>query len=162
MSVPKKQKREWQPREMQMLSEWLAKFQSGKRYLTRVRLGSPKTEIPRPEMTPEERAMIGAWRRWADAIILENNKVTIIESALRLDPGKISQLELYAMLFPQTPEFRAWAGLPLELALLYAIPDSATIMMAREKGIKCIEYRPLWLDQYLEILQPRERRGIRF
>jgi len=156
-----REKRSWQPREMQMLTEWLVKTQAGKRWMTRVRLGSPKPEIPRPEMSVEERAMIGSWRRWADAVILENDKVTIVEAAIRPDPGKIAQLELYARLFPHTPELAAWHGLPIHLVLLYAIDDPATTMLAREKGIKAIEYKPTWLPSYLEILMPRERRGAR-
>jgi len=157
-----KQTRAWQPREMQMLSEWLTKTYPNGRFQTRVRLGSPKSEIPRADMTPEERAMIGSWRRWADAVILENDKVTIVEAAIRPDPGKISQLELYAMLLPQTPELRAWWGLKIELLLLYAIEDPATVYLAREKGIRCVQYQPLWLPSYLDILMPRERRGTRF
>jgi len=144
-----------------MLSEWVTKTQAGKRVLQRVRLGSPRPEVPRPEMSPEEVAMIGSWRRWADAVILEEDHVTIIESAIRPDPGKISQLELYAMLFPHTPELKAWAGLPLTLILLYAIEDPATIMLARQKGILCIEYKPYWLPSYMQALMPRERRGSR-
>jgi len=155
------EKRHWQPREMQMLSEWLARTQAGKRCLTRVRLGTPRSETPRPDMTPEERAMIGSWRRWADAVILEDDRVTIVEAAIRPDPGKISQLELYALLFKNTPELTAWHGRPLHLVLLYAIEDPATILLAREKGIACIEYKPEWLPAYLELLMPRERRGVR-
>jgi len=155
------EKRGWQPREMQMLTEWLTKTQKGKRWLTRVRLGSPKPEIPRPEMSVEERAMIGSWRRWADALILEKDKVTIIEAAIRPDPGKISQLELYAKLFPHTPEYQAWRGVPIDLILLYAIEDPATNLLAREKGILAIEYKPAWLPAYLNLLMPRERRGVR-
>ena len=157
-----RQKRAWQPREMQMVNEWLATTQSGKKTMTRVRLGSPKSSIPRPDMTPEEAAMIGSWRRWADAIILEKDRVTLVEAAIRAQPGKIAQLELYKMLMPHTPELRAWKGLPIDMVLLYAIEDSATIFMARQKGIKCIEYKPAWLPAYLQILMPRERRGQTF
>ena len=155
-------KRRWQPREMQMLSEWLAKTQTGKRWMTRVRLGSPRSEVPRPDMSAEEQAMIGVWRRWADALLLEDAKVTIIEAAIRPQPGKISQLELYKMLLPMTPELEPWAKLPVEMILLYAIEDPATVALARQKGIRCIEYKPLWLDAYLQLLLPRERRGSRY
>ena len=156
-----KQKRSWQPREMQMLSEWLVKTQRDKRWQMRVRLGSPRPAVPRPEMSLEEQAMVGSWRRWADAVILSDERVTIVESAIRPNPGKISQLELYALLFPHTPEFTAWRGVPLSLILLYAIEDPATILLARRKGIRCIEYKPTWLPAYLETLMPRERRGVR-
>lgn len=147
---------------MQMLAEWISKQNDGRRWLMRVRLGAPKPSVPRPDMTPEERALIGTWRRWADAVGLGDEDVLIVESAIRSQPGKISQLELYALLFPQTPEFTAWKGLPVKMVLLYAIEDPATILLARQKGIKCILYKPTWLPAYLEILQPRERRGVRF
>lgn len=157
-----RQKRSWQPREMQMLTEWLVQTQKGKRWITRVRLGAPKPAIPRPDMTVEERAMVGAWRRWADALILEEEKVTIVEAAIRPNPGKIGQLELYKLLLPQTPELRAWRAAKIEMLLLYAIEDPATVYLAREKGIRCVEYKPTWLPQYLALLMPRERRGARF
>jgi hypothetical protein len=144
-----------------MVTEWLVKYHSGERWLTRVRLGSPRAETPGENMTLEERAMIGAWRRWADALILTESKVSLIEAAIRPDPGKISQLELYAMLFPHTPELIAFRNVPLHMILLYAIEDPATVILARNKGIEAIEYKPLWLDSYLEILAPRERRGVR-
>ena len=157
-----KQTRSWQPREMQMLSEWLAKNYPDGRYMTRVRLGAPKSEIPSAYMSPEERAMIGSWRRWADGIVLQKDRLILIESAIRPNPGKIGQLELYEMLVPNTPELQPWKGLPITKVLLYAIEDPATNYLARSKGILCIEYKPAWLPDYLEILQPRERRGSKF
>ena len=147
---------------MQMLAEWLAKTQTGKRWQMRVRLGSPKGQVPRPEMSEEERAMVGVWRRWADAVILEQDRVTLVESAIRPQPGKISQLELYRLLLPHTPELKPWSHLPIDMVLLYAIEDPATIYLARQKGIKCIEYKPSWLPAYLAALMPRERRGSQF
>lgn len=159
--MAQKQKRSWQPREMQMLAEWLAKTQKGKKFRMRVRLGSPRGSRPEEELTPAERAMVGSWRRWADAIILEEDKVVLVESAIRPNPGKIGQLELYRLLLPHTPELGAYRGLPVQMVLLYAIEDPATIMLARSKGIKAIQYQPAWLPEYLEILMPRERRGSR-
>jgi hypothetical protein len=146
---------------MQMVTEWLQKTQTGKRWQTRVRLGSPTSSTPTVDMTVEERAMVGMWRRWADAIILEPDKVTLIEAAIRPQPGKISQLELYAMLFPHTPELQPWWGVPLRLLLLYAIEDPATTYLARSKGILAVQYQPTWLPAYMQLLLPRERRGHR-
>lgn len=154
-------KRRWQPREMQMVTEWLQRTQTGKRWQTRVRLGTPTPSTPTADMTVEERAMVGSWRRWADAIILEDDQVTLVEAAIRPQPGKISQLELYAMLFPHTPELAPWRSLPLHLLLLYAIEDPATTMLARQKGIKAVQYQPSWLPAYMQLLLPRERRGHR-
>ena len=152
-------KRSWQPREMQMVTEFLTKFYAARRWKTRVRLGSPPEALIREEMTPEERAMVGAWRRWADAVVYPPPDLIIIEAAIRPAPGKISQLELYALLLPHTPEFLGIKYEKIRLILLFAIEDPATTFLARQKGIECVEYKPTWLPAYLRILMPRERRG---
>ncbi|MCW3990623.1 MAG: hypothetical protein NWE88_11185, partial [Candidatus Bathyarchaeota archaeon] len=77
----KKGKRAWQPREMQMVAEWLAKNFPGDPYMTRVRLGTPRSSTPRADMTPEELAMVGVWRRWADAIVILRDRILLIEAA---------------------------------------------------------------------------------
>jgi len=160
--IMSKGKRSWQPREMQMLNEWLAKNYPKALVMTRVRLGAPPVEPGRGDLGPGEIRMIGVWRRWADAIVITDNKILLIEAAIRPNPGKIAQLELYEMLIPQTPELAPWRDLPIEKILLYAIEDPATIWLARQKGIRAIYYAPPWLDSYLELLYPRERRGPRF
>lgn len=42
-------KRRWQPREMQMVSEFLTKHFADRRWKTRVRLGSPPEALMSPE-----------------------------------------------------------------------------------------------------------------
>lgn len=113
-------------------------------------------------MTPEERAMVGSWRRWADAIIYPPPEWILIEAAIRPNPGKISQLELYEMLLKHTPELKIEPDQKIRKVLLYAIEDPATTFLARKHGIEAIEYKPLWLAAYLRVLLPRERRGVRF
>lgn len=159
--MARKNKRAWQPREMQMVVEWLTKAHSGDAWITRVRLGSPRSAVPRPDMTPAERAMVGVWRRWADALIILPDKLILVEAAIRPNPGKIGQLELYARLLPHTPEFSQYRDRKIELLLLYSIEDPALILLAREKGIRCVQYIPTWLPDYLKLLHPRERRGSR-
>ena len=46
-----REKRAWQPREMQMITEWLTRNFPDRRWKTRVRLGSP----PEALVTPERR-----------------------------------------------------------------------------------------------------------
>ena len=129
---------------------------------TRVRLGSPAATKPTEEMTQEELAALGAWRRWADAIVFLKDRVILVEASIRADPGHLSKLQLYKMLLPHTPELSRYRDKPIEMVYLYAIEDPATNYMARQQGIQTIEYKPPWLDQYLAILYPRERRGPRF
>jgi len=154
-------RRSWQPREMQMVVEWLTKTHPGDAWLTRVRLGSPTAGAPTPDMTLEERAATSMWRRWADALVILEDRLILIEAAIRPQPGKVAQLELYRRLLPHTPEFERYKDLKVELVLLYAIEDPALVLMARERGIRCVQYSPSWLPDYLEILTARERRGSR-
>jgi len=153
-------KRTWQPREMQMVTEYLTREYPRTFWATRVRLGSPHPELLMPVLSEEERRMIGVWRRWADAVIVQKDKVIILEAAIRPDPGDVSKLELYSRLLPVTPEYRQYKDRPIEMILLYAIEDPATILLARERGIRCIEYKPDWLSSYVALLTKRESRGV--
>ncbi len=157
--MAKKGKRDHQKREMQMVTEWLQKYHTMDRWVTQVRVGGINPQSTRSALTQSERAMIGGRRRWVDAIILYKDKVSLIEAAIRPNPGKIGQLELYILLWPSTPEYQAWSGLPIDPIFLYAIEDPALNYMARTKGIRCIEYKPAWLEDYKKLLFPRERRG---
>ncbi len=113
-------------------------------------------------MTPEEKAMVGSWRRWADAVVYPPPDWILIEAAIRPNPGKISQLELYALLLPHTPELPYKTDEPLRQILLYAIEDPATTFLARKHGIEAIQYKPTWLPAYLRLLLRRETRGSKF
>lgn len=144
-----------------MLVEWLTRTYPGDAWMTRVRLGSPRSSVPRADMTVEERAMVGVWRRWADAVVLLPEELLLVEAAIRPNPGKIGQLELYQMLVPHTPELSQYRDRPVAMVLLYAIEDPAVNLLARRKGIRCIQYKPEWLPDYLELLMPRERRSPR-
>ena len=142
-----------------MLGEWLEKEYHGRYYATRVRLGAPPAALIKPDMPEEEVRMLGVWRRWADALVVLPDRLVLIEAAIRPDPGDVSKLELYASLLPHTPEFRQHRDKPIELVLLYCLEDPVLVALARKHGIKTVYYRPTWLQEYLDILYPRERRA---
>jgi hypothetical protein len=152
-------KRKWQPRELRLCSEYVSMYHSKARILTRVRLGPFPSELLKFVSVEEESKMITVWRRWADAIAIYPDKVVIIETAIRPNPGKIMQLLLYKDLFYKTPEFDSIKHLPVELELVYAIEDPATIELAKKYNIKTIYFKPAWIEEYINILYPRERRG---
>jgi hypothetical protein len=153
------EKREWQPREMKLVQEYIIAYHPKARRITRVRLGQMSPQLIMPGMTPEERNQLTVWRRWADAIAIYPDHVVIVEGAIRSDPGDVSKLKLYARLFPVTPEFAEDAKKRLELELVSAIPDPVTAQMAGEDGIKYVTFSPPWVDEYIKILYPRERRA---
>lgn len=151
--------RQWQPRELRMLAEWLAETYPRAEYMTRVRLGRIEPRVDSGQLTDAEIRQIGVHRRWADAVVLLQDRVLLIEAKIRPQPGVISQLELYARLLPHTPELADHIHKPLEIVLLYAVEDELITLMAREKGFRCVYYRPAWVDAYLDELYPRERTG---
>jgi len=159
ITMPNKQKRTWQPREMLMVQEWLVRTHPEDMKWTRVRVGQLAPEMLTPVGSEEEERAATGWRRWVDAIVITKEKVIMIEAAIRPNPGKISQLELYDELFEMTPEFKKYWGWKRELMILYAIEDPATVYLARKKGILCVRYVPDWLEAYLPLLFRREQRG---
>jgi len=152
-------KRQWQPRELRLVSEFLAKYYGEYPYRTRVRLGSIHPELSPDQLSESERRMVGVFRRWADAIVFMPDRLVLIEAAIRPSPGDISQLELYKHLLPHTPELAEHAGKPIELLLVYAIEDPLIVSLARNRGIRVQYFKPDWVDDYLRILYPRERRA---
>jgi hypothetical protein len=151
--------RKWQPRELRLISEFVAQEYTESTYQLRVRLGKIQPRVDGQFTDTAEERMLGVFRRWADAIVYLPDRLILIEAAIRPDPGKISQLELYERLIPNTPELQHVKHLPVEKLLLYAIPDHVLIELAREHGITCRQYRPPWIEEYLAELFPRERRS---
>ena len=154
-----KAKRQWQAREQRLVSEYLAEHYGRYETMTRVRLGSINPALHPEKLTTAELRAVGVWRRWADAIVVMPDKLVLIEAKIRPNPGVISQLELYEHLVPLTPELKEHKAKRIEKVLLLCINDPVVVSMAREKGIKVVHYKPDWVDEYLDILYPRERRA---
>ena len=157
--MAKESKRQWQPREMRMVSEFLAERYPDLPYKTRVRLGSIHPDLKPHQLSESEKRMVGVFRRWADAIVFAPDRLILIEAAIRPSPGDISQLELYMHLVPMTPELQAYKDFSIEPLLVYCIEDPVIVEMARQRGIKVVYFHPSWIDDYLQILYPRERRA---
>jgi len=144
-----------------LIAEYLAANYSKYPYKMRQRLGSVPAELDLPGRDMAEYRMIGVWRRWADAVVFKPNQVVIIEASIRPDPGDIAKLQLYAKLFKHTPELEPFANRPVALELVYALEDVVIIELAREAKIKVVYFKPDWLDEYLSVLYPFERRAPR-
>lgn len=157
--VPSEGVRAWQPREMEMVSEYLATFYPQAFTMTRVRLGS----IPHSELLPlledHEVRTLSVFRRWADGIAVTDQALVLIEGVIRPSPAKIAQLQLYRRLIPHTPELQQYLPRAIEMELLYAIEDPLVVIMAREAGIKPVFFRTRSVAEYIKRLMPRERRA---
>jgi hypothetical protein len=86
--------------------------------------------------------------RYADALIFQDGQVTIIEAKLDSNLGAIAQLEFYAALFRQTPEYSDYWLAPIKLILLVARRTQDIVDYAKTKGIIVEEFFPDWVKDY--------------
>lgn len=150
-------KRDWTPREMRLVSEYIARFFSQYESRIHIHLGSTLPRVGGRFISEPEKRLIGVFRRWADAVVILPDRLILIEGKILPQPGVISQLNLYAELIPKTPELGEARNLPVEKLLLCAIEDRLITDLAQREGIRVVVFIPPWLDDYLKILYPWER-----
>lgn len=140
----------WQPRETRLLSEWVAKNYPEDKVMFRVRLGRPPAwaEASIAEGAPPEIYKI--YQRWADAIIIREKELILIEAKIRPIPGVVSEINLYAQLIPKTPELAEFMDRPIRKLILMAVWDPEITELASVDNIKVEIYNPSWVIEYLK------------
>jgi hypothetical protein len=151
----------WNPWELNMIGEWVSRTFPDAEYRTQVRLGKIQPRSSNGTFSEDEERALGLWRRWADAIVFLNDRLLLVESVLRSDAGKISILNLYATLLPQTDELKSFNHLPIQKVLLYAIEDPVVNELARRENILPVLYVPTFFEAWLEKRRARDRRPSR-
>lgn len=146
-------------RESRLLAEFLATRYKGQRVSLQPRVGAIQPADGNEGLPEGEIRMLSSKRRYPDAIVLLPDRVVIIEAALRADVGKLALLDLYARLFPVTPDFLQYRNYPVEKLLVSATPDAALEALARSYGIRVEVYQPEWVSTWLASLRPRDRRA---
>lgn len=151
----------WTPWELNMIGEWLRKTFGDVRYKTQFRLGKIQPRLPDGTYGRDEMGMLGRWRRYADAVVFLPDRLLVIEAVMKSDPGKISTLQLYGMLVPQTPELADYSHLPVKLVLIFAIEDPWVTEQCRRNGILPVHFVPSNFDEWFSKLAARARRATR-
>jgi len=128
-------------RENVMIYRWVNEnFPNALRWF-RVRVGAIP-DGPHPDL-------YAACRRWADAVIFDKDTVYIVEAKVRPDAGAVSQLELYMMLFKETPEFQYLWNKKVKGIYLCGKDDENIKRLCQKRNIKFVVYCPDWLNDYL-------------
>jgi len=147
--------------ETRLLSEYLAARWTHARILIQPRVGLLNPEGESKNVSWAELRFMGIWRRYPDAVCITPRRVTIIETSLKPNPAKISLLELYRDLWLVTEDYAEFRSLPVDLLMVWSLPDTATEALARRHGVAVEIFRPAWVDEWLQTLLPRERRAAR-
>jgi len=151
----RQKRREW---EAMMIGEWLAITFPDAPWESNVRLGTATPRLPDGHYTEEDLRYLGVWRRRIDAVVYLEDRLLLVEAAMRADPGKLAKLKLYERLIPQTPELAEWRRYPIQKVLLYTIEDPVLVTLAREEGILPIQFVPSFFDEWFASLRPRDKR----
>lgn|SRR3990167_4684967 len=146
--------------EMRMVAEYVQLTYPDDIVFMRLRLGTMIPDGPRPNLAPEEVAMLGVFRRWADAVVITKDELVVIEASIRSDTGDPSKLVIYGRLVPHTPELREFLDRRLVLELVVAVEDPVVRQLAQEMGIRTRTYEPKWMGLYLAQLHRREARPV--
>jgi hypothetical protein len=152
--------RTYTPAERRLLGEWLAQYHAEDVVVTHAYLGPLNSPLLNTSLTPQEINMLGLRRRWADAVILYDDHVEIVEAKVVSDPFVIAQIELYLSLFNQTIEFKNYWGKPLTGIIVAAVLDPSISALIRSKGLKEITYKPAWVDEYLSGKAQRKQKSL--
>jgi len=144
---------------MAMVSEFVSKVFPKTPSTQRVRLGVPHPELLFPDIEPAELKMLQLFNRWADAIVLQDDRTIIIEGKIRPRLGPTEALEVYSRLLLEDEQFKNRWKLPVEKWFVYVVEDPVLVALAREKGMRAIQFEWSGWQAYRRLLQPRERRG---
>jgi hypothetical protein len=152
-----RKKKRAENRDMKLAEEYIDRNYPGRIKWLRIRLGNLRDDLLFPGMTKEEEQLASVWKRYADAVVLDDEKLIIIEGAIFPDLGDISRLLGYEKLLRQTPEFKQYADLPVEKQLVLAVEDKFLEKLAGENDVKVVYYKPEWVEYYLMELRQRTR-----
>lgn len=138
-TTPQKRKpnQSWEKR---MVREYVATMFPNNVPMFNLRVGPIQpTDIP---------GMTSTLRRWVDVLVMVYPKFYLIEGKSRPEPGAVSQLTNYKMLFPETPEFRDYAGKEIITRLVTMYEDRTVRKMCEAAGHEYEIFRPSFFRAY--------------
>jgi len=159
-NMERPRRREW---EAEYVSEYCAQTFPRVPIIFHCRLGTWPTPLSAPELEPEEQAMLRVRMRWADAVVILPDKLTVIEGKLRASEflKGLGELQVYTHLVRHTPEFDQFKERRVVGRLLIPLEDPVVSLVARQQNLDVAVYKPSFWLEYTQILLARQTRPIR-
>jgi len=144
--------------ERRLVSEWVRKTFPGTWVKFNARIGRIPEEWIREYRVPHLR-FFNPWRRFIDAIVVDEGEVYLVEASVLPKIEKPGSLLLYSLILEDTPELEWLLGLPRHLVWLTAVEDPYLSEKAAQLGVETATYRPDWVIPALQRLlrfRPKE------
>ena len=158
MADPQSPPKQRQQREVRLVADFVAEFYPDDRSILNLRVGGINPVITDQDLTEGELALIGSHRRFADAVVIRERDLILIEGMILPSLGKVSQILGYRALLPLTPELGSFASMPITAIIVGPIEDLFLARLARQSDILVRVYRPPWIEEFLNGLSTRHRR----
>ena len=145
--------------ETRFLMDYLKATYPGRQWFTNIRVGPITPHIPRDGLSDAQIKLMGAFRRYADAVVPLERELVVVEATIIKAVQKIGPLMEYLDLVPQTPELAHLQHLKLRGELVSPIPDPRVQKLASRVGLRFVVFNVDWLDQVQQIYGRRFRRA---
>lgn len=145
--------------ETRLLMDYLAATYPGVPWMTNIRVGPLDPHIPRAGLSDAAIKLMGNFRRYADAVVITEGRVVVVETTIQKAVQKVGQLLEYLDLVPLTPELAEHSGKPLSGVLVSAIPDPRAQALCGKVGLHFVVFEPSWLAQFLAVYRGGFRRA---
>ena len=139
----------YQQRDSRYVAEFMSWAYPEDPKLINVRVGPVPLELRHryPDLDIDRWARV--WDKTCDAIVITPTALVLIEGELRRPIVAIGELLVYRELVPQTESLAAYWQMPIRTILLTPLPDPTLAIVIKRLDIEIVEYRPLWVDEYL-------------
>lgn len=117
------------------------------------RIGPPPEALVKEYGLRKADDLYKPFKRWADAIIITQDEMILVEGKIRSTPAVIGQLEFYGRIVKETPDLAPYKHLRLVLLLLTPWIDPTIEAYSASKGIRVAHYHPPWIDEYMREIQ---------
>ena len=143
-----------------LLREYSVRMFPGEQLVEQLRLGPTSSHLVGVTVTPALEAALRVSNWYADGVLFLPDKTLIIEAKIKPNPSAVGQVLFYRRLANRTPVFQSRLNLPIEAAVLFAEADNDVTDYARALGVVVFTFTPMWIADYLQLVQFRARSSL--
>lgn len=145
-----------EPRERQMVSEYITKYLAGQSWSTNYKLGNVIGLDTIAGLSDSQVRALGVRKAFADLVVMKSNSLDIYEFQLLPRWHKFGQLLAYKELARQTDSLAYYRNLPIDGIMVNAVDDPFLAGLCQKYGLLYKVFTPEWLPFYQETLRPRD------